>query len=185
MCIVTGETAEPGKLLRFVLGPEGEVVPDLKQQLPGRGVWVKADRRHLAKAVAEHRFSKAFRAKCGENPELPARVEELLRRDALQYLAIANKAGLVVTGFDKTASALDSGRVRLLIEAVDGSEDGLRKLRGKCRENCELIAIFDSRELSLALGRPNVVHAAVAGGGLAEKLLAAVRRFQAFSAATA
>jgi predicted RNA-binding protein YlxR (DUF448 family) len=185
MCIVTGECLDPAKLLRFVLGPEGEVVPDLKQRLPGRGVWVRADRRQVAKAVAEQRFSRAFRAKCAASPGLPDQVESLLRREARQYLALANKAGLVAAGFDGTVRALEAGRARLLIEAVDGAQDGLRKLRNKRPQDCEIVAIFDSEELGLALGRANVIHAAVAGGGLAEKLLAAVRRIEAFNAGTA
>jgi predicted RNA-binding protein YlxR (DUF448 family) len=185
MCIATGERLDSKDLIRFVLGPGAEVVADLKHKLPGRGVWVKAARDAVAAAVTKQLFPKAFRTKCTASPDLPARVESLLRQEARQYLALANKAGLVVAGYDKTLAALVAGKARLLLEAADGSEDGRRKLRGKRPSNCEIVATFDSRELDLALGRANVIHAAVADGSLAEKLLAAVRRVEAFAAGTA
>jgi predicted RNA-binding protein YlxR (DUF448 family) len=183
-CIVSGEAHDKADLIRFVLGPGNEVVPDLQQKLPGRGVWLAADRRVLERALAENRFSKAFRAKCPVDLGLPARLEHLIRREARQYLALANKAGLVAAGFEKTAEALAQGRARLLIEAADGAEDGRRKLRARRPEGCEIVAIFTSRELDLALGRANVIHAAVTKGGLAEKLLSAARRAEAFGAGT-
>jgi predicted RNA-binding protein YlxR (DUF448 family) len=183
-CIVSGEEHDKADLIRFVLGPGNEVVPDLQQKLPGRGVWLAADRRALERALAENRFSKAFKAKCRVDPGLPARLEDLFRREARQYLALANKAGLVVAGYEKTADALARGRARLLIEAADGAEDGRRKLRVKRAEGCEIVAIFAAHELDLALGRANVIHAAVAKGGLAEKLLSAARRVEAFGAQT-
>ena len=183
-CIMSGEEHDKADLIRFVLGPGNEIVPDLQQKLPGRGVWLAADRRALERALAENRFSKAFKAKCRVDPELPARIEDLIRREARQYLALANKAGLVVAGYEKTADALAQGRARLLIEAADGAEDGRRKLRAKRPEGCEIVAIFASHELDLALGRANVIHAAVAKGGLAEKLLSAARRVEAFGAGT-
>jgi uncharacterized protein len=181
-CIVSGEEHDKSELIRFVLGPDGEVVPDLRQKLPGRGVWLAASRRALERAIAENRFARAFKAKCRVDPDLPARLESLIRQEARQYLALANKAGLVVAGYEKTAEALAAGRARLLIEAVDGAEDGRRKLRAKRPEGCEIVAIFTSRELDLALGRANVIHAAVAKGSLAEKLLSAARRVEGFGA---
>jgi uncharacterized protein len=171
-CIVSGEEHDKADLIRFVLGPGNEVVPDLQQKLPGRGVWLAADRRSLERALAENRFSKAFKAKCSVDPGLPARLD------------LANKAGLVAAGFEKTAEALAQDRARLLVEAADGAEDGRRKLRARRPEDCEIVAIFTSRELDLALGRANVIHAAVAKGGLAEKLLSAARRVEAFGAGT-
>jgi uncharacterized protein len=185
MCIMTGERLDPKRLIRFVLSPEAEVVPDLKHRLPGRGVWVKATREAIARTVAEQRFAKAFRVKCTASPDLAVRLEDLMRKEARQYLALANKAGLVVAGFEKTAEALAAGKARLLIEAFDGAEDGRSKLRLRRSENCEIVSAFASQELDLALGRANVIHAAVAQGSLAEKLLAAVRRVEAFGGETA
>jgi predicted RNA-binding protein YlxR (DUF448 family) len=183
-CIVSGEEREKSDLIRFVLGPGDEVVPDLQQKLPGRGVWLAADRRALERAIAENRFAKSFKAKCRVDPDLPARLESLIRQEARQYLALANKAGLVVAGYEKTAEALAAGRAKLLLEAADGAEDGRRKLRARRPQGCEIVAIFTSRELDLALGRANVIHAAVAKGGLAEKLLSAARRVESFGAGT-
>jgi predicted RNA-binding protein YlxR (DUF448 family) len=180
MCIATGEHLPADELIRFVLGPQGEIVPDLQHELPGRGLWVRASRKALAKAIAEERFSKALRRKCSAAPDLPDRVESLIRARARQYLALANKAGLLVHGFEKVADALSAGRARVLIEASDGAEDGRRKLRQRLPEGCEIVAAFDSRELSLALGRANVIHAALAKGSLADKFLTAARRVEAF-----
>jgi hypothetical protein len=180
MCIVTGEHLDRTRLVRFVLSPQMEVVPDLKQKLPGRGVWTKATREVVVRAIAEERFAKAFRRRCRASSDLPVQLEGLLRDEARQYLALANKAGLVVTGFENTSKALAAARARLLIEASDGADEGGRKLRARCRQNCEIVKTFKSSELNLALGRANVVHAAVAEGNLAEKLLAAVRRLEAF-----
>jgi predicted RNA-binding protein YlxR (DUF448 family) len=184
-CIVTGEERDKSELIRFVMGPDGDVVPDLRQNLPGRGVWLTPDRRTIERAIAENRFAKAFKAKCRVAADLPVRVESLIRQEARQYLALANKAGLVVAGFEKTAEALTAGRARLLLEASDGAEDGRRKLRARCPSGCEIVAIFTSRELDLALGRANVVHAAVAKGVLAERLMSAARRVEKFGAQSA
>jgi ribosomal protein L7Ae-like RNA K-turn-binding protein len=132
--------------------------------------------------VSGERFPKAFRAKCSVSGDLSYRIQEMLRREARQLLALANKAGLVAIGFEQTAEALRDGRTRLLIEALDGAENGLRKLRVKRTQGCEIVAFFDSNELGLALGRANVIHAAVARGALAEKLLGAVERAESFDA---
>jgi predicted RNA-binding protein YlxR (DUF448 family) len=180
LCIVTGERLPTNALIRFVLSPEGQVVPDLKQELPGRGVWVKAQAQAVAKALADGRFPKAFRAGCKADSALPQRIADLIRANARQYLALANKAGLVAVGFERTAETLNSGKARVLVEAADGSEEGHRKLRLKRPAGCEIVAEFDSRELSLALGRANVIHAALAEGSLTEKFLAAARLAEAF-----
>ncbi len=176
MCIVTRTVREPDAMIRFVLGPGNEVVPDLRRQLPGRGVWVTATAQALGTAVREKRFARAFKQSCRVDADLAERTLGLLRRDARDLLSLANKAGLVVAGYEKTAAALASGKMRILIAAADGAEDGQRKLRAKNVPGCEIVAIFTSTELDLALGRTNVIHAAVANGGLAERLLNAARR---------
>ncbi|HKQ95806.1 MAG TPA: RNA-binding protein [Aestuariivirgaceae bacterium] len=182
MCIVTRQPADAGELLRFVLGPDRLVVPDLRHKLPGRGVWVSANAESLDKALKANLFPKAFRSKCRADPDLVALVRRLLRDDARQVLALANKAGLVTVGFEKTLSELARGSPRLLLEAADGAEDGRRKLRARRPDGCDVIDVFKSAELDLALGRTNVVHAAVAGGGLAGRLLSATRRIEGFEA---
>ncbi len=182
MCIVTRQPADAGGLLRFVLDPDRAVVPDLRQKLPGRGVWVSANAESLDKALKAKLFPKAFRTKCKADADLVDRVRKLLRDDARQVLALANKAGLVAAGFERTLAELAGGRVRLLLEASDGADDGRRKLRARKPDGCEVVDVFTSAELDLALGRTNVIHAAVAGGGLAERLLSATRRIEGFEA---
>lgn len=176
MCIVTRKVMPADAMIRFVLGPGNEVVPDLRQQLPGRGVWVTANSQTLAAAIREKRFARAFRQACRVDADLAARTAGLLRREARELLSLANKAGLLVAGYEKTAAALASQKVRILIEAADGAEGGRRKLRVRNLPGCEIVDIFTSAELDLALGRANVIHAAVAKGGLAERLLNAARR---------
>lgn len=176
MCIVTRKVLEADALIRFVLGPGDEVVPDLRRQLPGRGVWVTANSSALAAAVREKRFARAFRQSCRVDADLAQRTAALLRKEARELLSLANKAGLVVAGYEKTAAALASRDVRLLIEAADGAADGRRKLRAGKPPGCETVDVFASAELDLALGRANVIHAAVTKGGLAERLLNAARR---------
>jgi predicted RNA-binding protein YlxR (DUF448 family) len=179
-CIVTRKVQEPAAMIRFVLGPDGEVVPDLKHKLPGRGVWVTAHSRALETAVKQKRFAKAFKRSCRADADLPLRTAALLRREALGLLALANKAGLVVCGFEKVAAAIASGKVRILIEAADGAEAGRRRLRRGTPPGSAVVGVFTSAELDLALGRTNVVHAAVTRGGLAERLLGAARRVASY-----
>ena len=176
MCIVTRTVREADAMIRFVLGPGNEVVPDLRRQLPGRGVWVTANSRTLALAIKEKRFARAFKRGCHVDADLAERTAALLRRDARELLSLANKAGLVVAGYEKTAAMLASRSARILLAAADGAADGRRKLRARKLPGCEVVDIFTSSELDLALGRANVIHAAVANGGLAERLLNAARR---------
>jgi len=180
-CIVTRQIRDADELLRFVRAPGGEVVPDLECRLPGRGVWVGLSRVLLESAVSRHLFARGFRQGCTVDPELPQRTAELLRKRALQMLSLANKAGDVVSGFAKVEQLLHSGKAGVLIAASDGAGDGKAKL---CRIGaplgCKMTGNFNSGELGLALGRTNVIHAALKRGGLAEKFAAAADRLAAF-----
>jgi predicted RNA-binding protein YlxR (DUF448 family) len=172
-CIVTRLAQAPGNLVRFVVSPEGVVTPDIRRALPGRGVWVTARRTLIAEAVKRKAFARAFRKEVTAPADLPDTVGALLRKDALQALSLANKAGAVIAGFEKVRQALAAGEVLALVEASDGSPDGRRKLVGAARtgagaEPAEaadsapvLIDCFVSTELDLALGRPHVIHAAL------------------------
>ena len=131
--VVTRQIRAPDELIRFVLGPDNAVVPDLKRKLPGRGVWVGLSRALVAQAVKKQLFSRGLRQKASASPDLPDLIETLLRRDAAQGLALANKAGLVTTGFAKVESAIASGKIAALVHAVDGAPDGKRKLRQALR----------------------------------------------------
>lgn len=180
MCIVTREVKDEADLIRFVRSPEGVAVPDLARNLPGRGVWVSLDRKTLADAVKKKLFSKGFAAETTIPPDLPDMVSKRLRQNAMSLLSLSKKAGEAVSGFMKVEEMLGRGRARLLFHGSDAAPDGCRKLDKFLQPGMERTVLFHSDELDLAFGRSNVVHAAVAKGGLAEKLSVAVRRIEMF-----
>jgi predicted RNA-binding protein YlxR (DUF448 family) len=182
MCIVTRQVKDEAELIRFVRSPDGMAVPDLARKLPGRGVWVSLSRPVLDQAIARKLFSKGFGAATTMPPDLPDMVGRLLRQHVLSLLSLSKKAGESVAGFMKVEEMLGRGRARLLFHASEASPDGSRKLDKLAQPGVDRIVIFHSDELDLAFGRSNVVHAAVAKGGLAEKLLLGVRRIETFEA---
>ncbi len=186
-CIVTGAKSAPETMLRFALGPDGAVVPDVQRKLPGRGVWTELSFRTVSRAAAKQAFSRAFRTKAEAPASLAETVGALLERDALQCLSIANKAGLVVAGAFKVNSAIEAGEVVALIQASDGAADGAAKrvhaLRAKLGPEASAIVrvdIFSSRQLDLALGRANVIHAALKHGAASSAFLARVDRLRRY-----
>lgn len=169
-CIITREVLPKDGLIRFVIGPGGEIVPDVQARLPGRGLWVKSERAALTSAVAKNQFAKAARRSVDVPSDLLERTTRLLRQRCLDHLGLARRAGQVVCGFEKVRDALRAGRVGVLVAASDGAADGRAKLKmmaGGLPTLSQLTAV----ELSAALGRENVVHAALAPGRLAERLL--------------
>jgi predicted RNA-binding protein YlxR (DUF448 family) len=167
-CIVTRRQAEPDELIRFVVGPDNVVVPDLKRNLPGRGCWVTADRLHMDQAAGRNHFARAFRKDVTVPPELGAMVDSLLARATIGILGLARKAGAVVLGAAKVESTVRSGKALLVLHATEASEDGVRKITQARRATAyaggpEIYAykLFSETELSLALGATNVIHAAV------------------------
>lgn len=184
-CAVTREKAPPEAMLRFVLGPEQQVVPDIKRRLPGRGVWIGLSRERVAQAVKKQVFARGLKDKVLASPDLPELVETLLRRDALQALSLANKAGLVTTGFVKVEKAIEAGDVGALLHAGDGAADGKRKLGQALRrrhgdEGRPEIGLFSTQEIDAALGRGHVVHAALGNGAATKVLLATCRRLAVY-----
>ena len=180
MCAVSREVRPVDELIRFVVAPSGEVVPDLKRKLPGRGLWISASRRTVAEAVRRHQFSKAFKRDLRVAPTLPIETETLLVRSLTDALAMAAKAGQVVAGFGKVEDALNRNETAALIHASDGAADGIRKLdaivrqRGEKRGESPVIAVVNvltSEELDLALGRSNVIHAALLAGPASKTFL--------------
>ena len=173
MCAVTRKVRPIGELIRFVISPQGEVVPDLKRKLPGRGLWVSASRQTVAEAVRRNQCSKGFKREIRAAPTLPADTEALLVRSATEALAMAAKAGQVVSGFSKVEGALGQGHVEALIHASDGAVNGIRKLDAIARQNAGIndeshkfpvVTVLTSEQLDLALGRSNVIHAALLAG---------------------
>jgi hypothetical protein len=182
MCIVTRQCLDEDALIRFVRGPDGEAVPDLARKLPGRGVWVSLSRLLVAEAVKKHLFLRGFGAETRVSADLPELVGALLRKTALSYLSLARKAGEAVTGFMKVEDMLGRGRARVLVHAIEAAPDGCRKLDKLAGREVEKTSVFYLDELDLAFGGSNVIHAAVAKGGLADKLLAALRRIESYEA---
>jgi len=173
MCAVSREVRPIDELIRFVVSPQGEVIPDLKRKLPGRGLWVRASRRTVAEAVRRNQFSKGFKRQVRAAATLPADTEVLLVRSCTEALAMATKAGQVVSGFSKVEGVLEKGHAAALIHASDGAADGIRKLdaiagqrSGNSGESRDLpiVTVLTSTQLDLALGRSNVIHAALLAG---------------------
>ena len=173
MCAVTRQVRPIDELIRFVVSPSGEVVPDLKRKLPGRGLWVSASRQAVAEAVRRNHFSKGFKRDVRATATLAADTETLLVRSVVEALAMAAKAGQVVSGFSKVEGALAQRQAQVLIHAGDGAADGIRKLDAIARQNSgngdespefPVLTALTSEQLDLALGRSNVVHAALLAG---------------------
>jgi predicted RNA-binding protein YlxR (DUF448 family)/ribosomal protein L7Ae-like RNA K-turn-binding protein len=179
MCIVTREVLDEAQLIRFVRGPEGAVVPDINRKLPGRGVWVGLNRAKVAEAVKRRAFNRGL-GEVTAGTDLPDLVGGLLRRAALSYISLAKKAGEAVAGAAKVEEMVTSGRARLVIHAREAAQNGRQKIDNLSGPSVETLSLFTSTELDLAFGRANVIHAAVAQGGLAEKLLQATRRAEAY-----
>ena len=184
MCAVTREVRPIGELIRFVVSPQGEVVADLKRKLPGRGLWVSASRQTVAEAVRRNQFAKGFKREIRAHATLAADTEALLVRSAAEALAMAAKARQVVSGFSKVEGALAQGQAQALIHASDGAADGIRKLDAIVRQkhgnigesqgfpqDFPIVNVLTSAELDLALGRSNVIHAALLAGPASKTFL--------------
>jgi predicted RNA-binding protein YlxR (DUF448 family) len=170
-CIVTRKTAAPDELIRFVVGPDSSVVPDLKRNLPGRGCWVGADRATVEKAAQKNHFSRAFKRPVAVPPDLGGMVDSLLVKSAAGALGLARKAGQVVLGAAKVEAAVRSGKASLVLHVVEAAEDGVRKIAQARRATVHLggpaipaYKLFSQAELGLAFGATNVIHAAVLAG---------------------
>jgi uncharacterized protein len=186
LCVATRTVRPVADLIRFVVGPDGEAVPDIKRKLPGRGIWVTATQEALSAAVRRKAFARGFKREVRLPGDLVARTERQLERAALDALAVAGKAGLVALGFVRTETALERGEAIALLHAVEAAADGIRKLDGALRRRpggpLPVIGFLTSAQLDLALNRPNVVHAALLAGPGSETFLARCRRLERFRA---
>jgi predicted RNA-binding protein YlxR (DUF448 family) len=187
LCVVTRAVRPVADLIRFVIGPDGAAVPDLKSKLPGRGVWVTATQTALDDAIKRKAFSRGFKRDVRLPADLVSRTEQLLERAVLDALAIAGKAGRVAVGFAKAETALQHDDVVALLHAKEGSSDGIRKLdaalhRRQKGKPVAVIGALASAQLDLALGRPNVIHAALLAGPASDTFLARLQRLERFRA---
>ena len=178
-CIASGDVVSTDSLLRFVIGPEGNIVTDLNRELPGRGIWVSGRREMLERAVKKRLFARAAKTAVTVAEDLPDQIETALRRRCLALLGLAKRAGQLTLGYEKVRAALIADQTAIVIAAGDASLRGRKKLLGGASgDNGDatpasrlVIELFEIEELSLALGRENVVHAALRAGGLADRFV--------------
>lgn len=191
LCAVSRAQKLPEELIRFVLDPQGVVTPDLARRLPGRGIWVDATRDSVATAMRRKVFARGLKETVTVPADLPELIERLMARRLSDAIGIANKAGLLTTGFGKVDEAISYGRVAVLIHAADAAIDGRGKLDRKFKALagpelaheatvCELAGI----ELDLAIGRSNVVHAAASEGGATQRILQEAKRLKRYRSGT-
>ncbi len=182
-CIVTAQVLPEDRLVRFAAGPDGAVTPDLGRKLPGRGLWVEAQRGVVEQAVRKGAFSRAAKAPLKASPDLADQVENLLKTRILQALGLARRAGELTWGFDRVSDAIAAGRAAWMVEAADGSPDGRRKLlqiAGRQALPPRLLGVFSSAELGLALGLDNVIHLVFLAGRGAKRWTSDVERLSGF-----
>jgi uncharacterized protein len=182
-CAVSRRVRPVGELIRFVVSPEGAVLADVKRKLPGRGLWVTARQATVREAVRRNAFGRGFRREVTVAPDLAERVDALLTRAALDALAIAAKASRVVSGFVAVQAAVSGQKVAGLVHAREAAPDGVRKLAAAWGERPQtaVVCLFTSAQLDLALGRLNVVHAALLPGRESDGFLmrcASLERFR-------
>ncbi len=187
LCALSRTLKPVDDMIRFVVGPDGATVPDIKRKLPGRGIWITATRHCLDEAIKRNVFARAFKSNVRVESDLAASTERLLERSALDALAIAGKAGQVVGGFAKVEAAIGGENLLALIYASDAAADGRRKLgavlqrkMSEISREIAVVAAFSGAQLDLALNRPNVVHAALLAGPVSDTFLVRVRRLERF-----
>ena len=179
--LVTRQVMDESCLIRFVAGPDGSVVPDLARKLPGRGLWVAADRASVETAAAKGLFARAAKVPLKAAPDLADLVDRLLARRCLEQLGLARREGVLISGFEKSAAAIRSGRAAWLIEASDGAADGRGKLLALARhQTTRICGVFGAEDLSLALGLENAIHAVLLTGGRADRWTLEVERLAGF-----
>lgn len=177
-CLVTRTSQPKDRLVRFVTDHEGRVTVDLAARLPGRGMWLSASRDVVNKAVGRNVFARAA-GRAVASPDLADELESLLAARLLDDVGLARRAGQIVIGFEKVRAAVTTGAAALLLEASDGAQDGERKLR-RLAPHLPCIKALSRRELGRAVGRDDVVHAAVTAGGLARRMMIDGERLAGF-----
>jgi len=175
-CIATGETQPKSGLIRFVMGPDGQVVPDVLGKLPGRGVYVASTRAALEQAVKKKLFARGFKAQVTMPEDLVAEVERQVLRRVVDLLSLARKSGHAVGGYEKVKDWLLKEEAQVLIQALDGSGRGKSKL--STPHLGKYIGCLTADELGMAFGRQTVIHAALASGGLSKRVVDEAQRLQ-------
>ena len=193
-CIATMERRPQGEMIRFVLGPDNQVVPDIAARLPGRGAWVTASADALQQAVKRGAFARAFKAPAKAGPDLVTQTETLLVKGLLNMIGMAKRAGVITLGFEQVREAVRSARPAYLMAAANASEDQRNKVLalvrglygpqpGELPKDTRLppvIACFSDEELGMALGRERVVHACLKQGRIAHAWMGELTRLSGF-----
>lgn len=174
-CIATGEVRPKSGLIRFVANPDGRILSDLAGKLPGRGIWVAADRMALETAVRKRLFARGAKRQVCAPDSLVDEVEALLATRMVELVSLARKAGQAVAGYEKVRSWLAREEAVVLMQASDGSVRGRSKLRPPAGKD-SYVGVLTAHELGLAFGRENVIHGALASGGLANRVVVEARR---------
>ncbi len=177
-CIVTGEVQPKAGLIRFVVGPDGQIYPDLAEKLPGRGIWVTADRDVLDKATKKGLFARAAKAPVVVPEGLVDTVEAGLAHRVVELVSLVRKSGRAVIGFEKVKGWLSEGRAKVLLQASDGSDRGKGKLWTP--EGGRWFGCLTSAELGLAFGRDHAIHGALAAGGLTKRVISDAAKLNGF-----
>ncbi|MGV9010693.1 RNA-binding protein [Brevundimonas sp.] len=181
--LVTHQVMDESRLIRFVAAPDGSVAPDLARKLPGRGLWVAADRASIQAAVKKNLFSRAAKAPLKPAADLADTVESLLVRRCLDQLGLARREGVLISGFEKSLANIRAGKAAWIVEAADGSADGRGKLlalAGHMTPPPKVCGTFSADDLSLALGLENAIHAVLLTGGRADRWTIEVERLAGF-----
>lgn len=175
-CIATGEVQPQNGLVRFVVGPDGQIVPDVLGKLPGRGIWVSADKAAIEKATKKGLFARAAKQPVTVPEGLAEEVETQLVRRLVELISLARKSGKAVAGYEKTKDWLAKGEAKVLIQSSDGSERGKSKLNTP--RDGRYMGWMTANELGLAFGRQTVIHGALASGGLSERVVQEAQRLK-------
>lgn len=178
-CIASGQVMKKDALLRFVASPDGELVHDLYGKLPGRGIWITSTRENVELAQKKGLFARSAKRSVKIADNICTTIEANLAKRCLDLLGMGRKGGLVTAGFAKVEASLKSQKAAVLIAAFDGADDGRQKLKRQAGD-IPLVELFESNELSKALGRENAVHVSMARGGLTDKFLVEVSRLAGF-----
>jgi len=183
-CLATGESRPRTAMIRFVLSPDGTVVPDVAGRLPGRGMWLSPNRVHINTAAKKNLFARAARRSVSVPPDLADKVEALLAKRCVDTLSLARRAGQAVAGFEKVKGWLAGGRAVLVLCARDGAPGGVGKIRALAG-SVPAVSVLETAEIGRAFGRDSAVHAVLAAGGLAERMKAETARLAGLRSAVA
>ena len=181
--VASGESTDTDRMIRFVVSPDGLVVPDVAHKLPGRGIWLRSERPALEIAIRKNIFARAAKRQVRTDPGLVEQVHGLLRRRCLDLLGLARREGLLVSGYEKILGNVKAGKIAWLIEATNGSADGRNRILAANRAaqgNAKICGCFDNQDLSLALGLENAIHVALLPGRRVERWSSEMKRLSGF-----